>query len=1625
MADAARAKVIVLPLANNTPTGGAELADRVHKALQTSLAAAGASVMSMRATSPAVRRAVDIEKTLEPGDLDITPPVNRAQAERIGRALGADMVLWGAVEEYAYTERAKQVTIGLSISKLDLRTNQLNVIAVSGKSAAKVGFEGGEGPLMTEAIDAAVNQVAAQVLGVAVVPGAKAPAAPAPAVAKKRDKTAQTIGLLLAVAAVAALASRGGGGAAAPLPGLVTNAVATPTSSTVVLSWEPAAGVTTVTSFNIYRAELGQPGKGTRMTRVARAAHSRVRLTRQASGYSLLANVGRADRTYVDTSALSGTLYAYKISAVVGSAESAQVDFYNFYELQRGAVGVIEVGPDWPTAPAMPTVSSFLNTAQVQWTKNPEPFINSYNIYRSTSAGGPFEVTAATFLGSVGADENTFEDPGVGLVAGNTYYYAIGAVTDATGPNGRIGAVRQMVFTPGKPAPPSDLRAEPRISAVALFWTPSADHSVTGYRIFRSGQALTPDIDGRTTDTFVDSGLSPDQTYTYQIASLAGSGASAIESDRVPVPALSVKPSSAPSSLVLSPPHPSVVANGSSTVDIFAFTMDKDGRPVQGVKVVFFITSSANGRLVVHPDYPSPQLTEVIEPDLRLGVTTNANGKAGARFQAGSTPGTVTVNTAAPGVDPISGAPITLEAFVDVALTQQAVAGITLAAESTTVPGDGFSTTTLTATVVDQGGIGVPHKTVVFVSQAPTIGIFNPSDAGQPDRVTVVTDADGKAEARLMSAASGSFGSCTVTATAPDAPAGTPPAQVIIHFVAAPRVTVAVNPSVLPAAGLGSTALITATAKFATGEPVADGTVIRFAFDPNKDTMSTTGARIADGRERALTQGGLAYSTLISATDLTNGDSDTIVAWIDSNDNGTWDSTAESLGSTVVTYTAPPASVTLTADPLTIPADARSVSKIVADVRTNIPNPSGGGNMPVADGTLVQFTTSSGTFVDSATSTTSGRTVGGLVTVYLKSATTAGTADVTGTAALISGSVQVAFSQPVSTEVSVRANPATLQANGTATSQITAHVKDATTGEPKSGVTVTFATDIGTLSSLTGTTNASGDASVTFTAGTRSGTATIVAKSGGAIGFVTLTLTSGLAQNVSLTILSPNGPMPATNGQTSPSGASPTASVIARVTDKFGNPVVDGTPVLFHTDIGQVDGSALTTNGVAKATLVTGNFEDATNKATYRPGWASITAYADNPAGPATAGPLRQVFCGDMDAYNWDGSANDSDLYTGYGADWRTGTIGSSTLSQPHVTPKAGDTIWGYLILADRNNNPLPAGVPVHWEFWLGGTMIQAVDDATSLAKSWSGTETCVSEASVAPGKFPDMVTVERMTIYATSPTIISDYLTISARQLVGAAGPAGTITLLSPIGNSFQLARNPDGPFTIQATLTDSFGNPVQDGNPVYFGIDNPKNVSETTVTFNPNPAFTASGMATTGVTIGLLDETIGGNFTLLAGSPQGPVTADATGTLSISVTQPPLPVRQLLVDYTEVQLAATYTLPAGLHLLPADRAAFSVANVGQASATVTITNDPDQTAPLGYITFRPHSTTPPTAQGDKVLTRILNVGEKLEVDLIVDTNGMLTNQNYTSTIRLTSPDGQIVYAPAESPQTTLVVVQ
>ena len=196
------------------------------------------------------------------------------------------------------------------------------------------------------------------------------------------------------------------------------------------------------------------------------------------------------------------------------------------------------------------------------------------------------------------------------------------------------------------------------------------------------------------------------------------------------------------------------------------------------------------------------------------------------------------------------------------------------------------------------------------------------------------------------------------------------------------------------------------------------------------------------------------------------------------------------------TATPGPSSLTLSAAPPSILADGTSTTTISADVRD--PN----GN-PVADGTIVTFVTTSGTFAGS--SSTTAPTSGGIAQAVLTSSAAAGTATVDATASSAADSITVDFTPGAPVTVVLTASPGSIPADGTTTTTLQATVTDANGNPVADGTTVDFVTTLGDLSAASATTSG-GVASVTLSS-TDAGSADITASSGTPSDTVTVNLT--------------------------------------------------------------------------------------------------------------------------------------------------------------------------------------------------------------------------------------------------------------------------------------------------------------------------------------------------------------------------------------------------------------------------------------------------------------------------------------------------------------------------------------
>jgi len=200
-------------------------------------------------------------------------------------------------------------------------------------------------------------------------------------------------------------------------------------------------------------------------------------------------------------------------------------------------------------------------------------------------------------------------------------------------------------------------------------------------------------------------------------------------------------------------------------------------------------------------------------------------------------------------------------------------------------------------------------------------------------------------------------------------------------------------------------------------------------------------------------------------------------------------------------------SITLEANPTSIPADGYSSSEITATVYDSSGD-------PVANGTTVTFTTDLGSFSGSTSISVSTSDDTGIVIVSLIAGTTPGTATITVEANDISQLIKVSITDSGggTASITLTADPTSIPPDGFSSSTITATLLDSSGSPVSAGTYVTFTTNLGSFSggktTYGWTSDDTGVVTVSLIAGTTSGRATVTAKSNNVTQAVTVTFTA-------------------------------------------------------------------------------------------------------------------------------------------------------------------------------------------------------------------------------------------------------------------------------------------------------------------------------------------------------------------------------------------------------------------------------------------------------------------------------------------------------------------------------------
>ncbi|MFC1851599.1 Ig-like domain-containing protein [candidate division CSSED10-310 bacterium] len=455
------------------------------------------------------------------------------------------------------------------------------------------------------------------------------------------------------------------------------------------------------------------------------------------------------------------------------------------------------------------------------------------------------------------------------------------------------------------------------------------------------------------------------------------------------------------------------------------------------------------------------------------------------------------------------------------------------------LPADKQATATITATVYDNKHVLVVDGTAVY---------FIPNNCGTLD-ASVATTAGGQASVTLT--ASDYPCNAQIQVEVPDENRRGTSDPISMYDIGPQAISLSSDPSQIRANGKDQ-CTITAYAVIDEEEaqPVPDGTEILFTvsrgtLDKNSDT----------------TVNGYASVTLTAGTD---PGSCIAVATLE-------DQSAE----ITIEFTSVEATnIVVSSNIDTIRADGVSQASITAEVWLirDVEH--------VEDGTMVYFSTTLGTL-----SAAEAETENGKARTTLTSAKTPGWAKVNGSSGGGMDYVQIYFYSVGPSDVDIKAVPNSIPADGNSTSTISAVVTNSE-GEPvEAGVTVSFSTTHGSLSSSTASTDDNGTCAVRLTSATlpeEEVKVTAVAGDEAANVYVEF-YDIGPA---SMTLKAIPSSIPA-DGQS-------TSTISAVVTNSNGDPVSVGTEVLFSTTDGSLSSSSATTdtNGAAEVILTSSTQEN-------------------------------------------------------------------------------------------------------------------------------------------------------------------------------------------------------------------------------------------------------------------------------------------------------------------------------------------------------------------------------------------------------------------------------------------------
>lgn len=189
---------------------------------------------------------------------------------------------------------------------------------------------------------------------------------------------------------------------------------------------------------------------------------------------------------------------------------------------QSGYSAEVAAMPTANVLSAPTAVRALAGNGQATLSWSPVTSAVAYNVYRSTTPGGPYSLLTPAAPGP------SFTDSG--LVNGTRYYYVIQTLSTNSGAwSDEVDVVPNDLL----PTAPTNLQATPGSTWASLTWTASA--GANGYTVYRSTTVGGPYVFAGFTPTtgYEDFGLANGTSYYYVVAAVNAAGQSAWSAEQL------------------------------------------------------------------------------------------------------------------------------------------------------------------------------------------------------------------------------------------------------------------------------------------------------------------------------------------------------------------------------------------------------------------------------------------------------------------------------------------------------------------------------------------------------------------------------------------------------------------------------------------------------------------------------------------------------------------------------------------------------------------------------------------------------------------------------------------------------------------------------------------------------------------------------------------------------------------------------------------------------------------------------------------------------------------------------------------------------------------------------------